>query len=151
MIKNLELSACLSVLANHYIGNLAFISGQSPYVLPITYFHDEVEKCILSYSAEGHKIEAMRKYEEVALYVGDISSIQKWQSVLVHGRFEELDGSTAKKYLRRFSDGVQETILRIKEEKPKFIQDFSSRLQNGKLPIVYRIHITDITGKYREE
>jgi nitroimidazol reductase NimA-like FMN-containing flavoprotein (pyridoxamine 5'-phosphate oxidase superfamily) len=150
MIGNLELSACLKVLANQYTGHLAFISGKSPYVVPITYFHDVAEKCILSYSAIGHKIEAMRKYNEVALQVEDINSIQKWRSVLIHGHFEELNGSTAKKYLHKFAEGVQETINRTKGDKPRFIQDFSSRLQRGKLPIVYRIHITDITGKFRE-
>jgi len=151
MIKDLKISECLELLGNNYIGRLAFVMGKSPYIVPITYFHDAEEKSILSYSAEGHKLEAMRQHDSVAFQVDDIESIQNWRSVQVHGKFEALTGSTAKKYLHRFAEGVQETIARLKGEHPKFIQDFSARLQNGNVPVVYRIQITDITGKVRSD
>lgn len=150
MIKNLELSECLDILGNNYIGRLAFVSHGDPYIIPITFFHDSEEKCILSYSAKGHKIEAMRNYDSVALQVDEIKSIQEWRSVLVHGKFKELDGTTAKSYLHKFAEGVQDAIKRKKGATPKFIQDFSSRLQQRGIPIVYRITINDITGKLRE-
>lgn len=151
MIKNLELTECLDLLGNNYIGRLAFVSHGDPYTVPITYFHDPEEKCILSYASEGHKIEAMRNHDSVALQVDEIKSIQEWKSVLVHGEFEELQGSTAKKYLHRFAEGVQNAITSKKGMVPKFIQDFSSRLQRGGIPIVYRISIYDITGKFRHD
>ena len=147
----MEISQCLELLGNNYIGRLAYISGKTPHINPITYYHDAEEKSILSYSSPGHKIEAMERYGEVAFQVDEIETIQKWRSVLVQGRFEELAGSTAKKYLHRFSEGVQQTIQKKGGETPKFIRDFSSRLQNRGLPIVYRIVITDIIGKYRED
>lgn len=149
MIKDLNQSDCLKLLDNNYIGRLAFIYGSSPYIVPITYFHDAEEKCILSYSAEGHKISSMRKYTSVVLQVDAIKSIQNWKSVQIHGNFEELHGSTAKKYLHKFAEGVQETIHRVQGSSPKFIQDFSIRLQQKKIPIVYRLSIVDITGKSR--
>lgn len=151
MTKKLEISECLKVLNSNFIGRLAYIFGDSPYVVPVTYFHDAEEKSILSYSTIGHKIKAMRKHEDVALQVDDIQSIQKWRSVLVHGQFEELEGSTAKKYLHRFAEGVQDTIVKSNGAKPKFIQDFTSRLQKGTIPIIYRIHISNITGKFRDD
>ena len=151
MLQTLDLTACLAILKKNYIGHLAFISGSSPYIVPITYYHDAEEKCILSYSAKGFKIAAMRNYHKVAFQVDDIESVQKWSSVLVHGNYDELHGSTAKKYLHRFADGVKETINSIEGEKPKFIQDFSSMLQKEASPIVYRIPITDITGKFRKD
>ncbi len=150
-IKNMETSECLKLLGDNYIGRLAYISGRTPHINPITYFHDAEEKCILSYSAPGYKIEAMEKHGWVALQVDDIRSIQQWRSVLVQGRFEQLEGSTAKKHLHRFAEGVQRTIAPKEGEAPKFIKDFSSRLQEREIPIVYRIHITDIVGKFRED
>ncbi|PWL37357.1 flavin mononucleotide-binding protein [Flagellimonas aquimarina] len=149
-IKNLKISDCLQLLNENYIGRLGFISHSSPHITPITYFHDAEEKSILSYSTEGHKINAMRKFPSVSLQVDEINTIQNWKSVLIHGRFEELQGSTAKKYLRKFSNGVQETIAKKIGESPKFISDFSSRLSERKLPVVYRVNINDISGKYRE-
>ncbi|WP_298930878.1 pyridoxamine 5'-phosphate oxidase family protein [uncultured Allomuricauda sp.] len=150
VIRDLKMDECLELLGENYIGRLGFIARSSPYITPITYFYDAEEKSILSYSTEGLKIDAMRKFPSVSLQVDEISTIQNWKSVLIHGEFEELQGSTAKKYLRKFSLGVQETIAKKVHESPKFISDFSSRLSERKLPIVYRIHINDISGRYRE-
>lgn len=150
-IKNMETSECLQLLGENYIGRLAYISAGSPHIVPITYFHDAEEKCILGYSSPGYKISAMEKYARVAFLVDDIPSIKQWRSVLIHGDFEELEGSTAKKYLQRFAEGVQYTISQREGEAPRFIRDFSSRLQERGIPIVYRIHITDIVGKIRED
>ena len=77
MTKNLEEKACLELLASNYIGHLAYISGKEPFVVPITYFHDADEKCIISYSANGHKIDAMRKYKQVSVQVEQITTIQE--------------------------------------------------------------------------
>jgi nitroimidazol reductase NimA-like FMN-containing flavoprotein (pyridoxamine 5'-phosphate oxidase superfamily) len=151
MIKNLEALECFKILENKYIGRLSYIFGKTPFIVPVTYFYDAEENSILSYSTKGHKIDSMKVHEDVALLVDAIESIQKWQSVQVHGRFEELEGSTAKKYLHKFSEGVQNTIVKTNGEKPKFIQDFTSRLKKQTIPVVYRIHISDITGKYRDE
>lgn len=128
MLKDLGQQECLELLGKNYIGHLAYISGKDPCTVPITYFHDAEEKCIISYSADGHKIDAMRTYDRVAFQVENITSIQDWESVQIHGTFEELEGAAAKRYLHRFAQGVQETIKRMENEKPKFIKDFSSRL-----------------------
>jgi len=147
MIKDLETLECIEILSANYIGHLGYISGKQPFVTPITYFYDLEEGSILSYSTNGHKIDAMKKHENVSLQVENIKSIQDWSSVLVHGTFEELKGNSAKSNLHKFAKGVQDTIERNKGEKPRFIRDFSSRLQQKEIPIVYRINIKDIKGK----
>lgn len=149
MITDLEISDCLELLGNNYLGHLSYIKDEGPYIVPITYYYDSEEKCILSYSSEGHKIDAMREKTSVAFQVEEITSIGNWRSVQISGKFEELKGNTGTNYLSRFAEGVQDTIGRSTNGKPKFIQDFSHRLQRGSLPIVYRIAITQIIGKSR--
>lgn len=151
MIHNLEMDDCLEVLAINYVGRLGYLYGQGPYIIPITYYHDPEEKCIISYSAEGHKLFAMRQYDKIALQVDEVKTIQSWRSVLVQGRFEELAGSDAKFYLHRFANGVQETLRKKQKEVPKFIKDFSSKLDSRGVPIVYRMLIDDISGKFRKD
>lgn len=146
----LDVEECNKLLSNNYIGRLAFISGANPFITPITYFYDVNENCILSYSSEGHKIDAMRKSKIVALQVDDIHTIQDWRSVMVHGEFEELKGSTAKHYLHKFAEGVQETIAKKEGTGAKFISDFSSRLTQKGIPIVYRIKLIEMSGKCRD-
>jgi nitroimidazol reductase NimA-like FMN-containing flavoprotein (pyridoxamine 5'-phosphate oxidase superfamily) len=150
-INNMDMEECMALLGNKYIGCLAYIFEGTPHINPITYFHDAEEKSILSYSSPGHKIKAMERYGEVAFQIDEINSIQNWRSVLVKGRFEQLKGSTVRKYMHKFAEGVQRAIQKKEGETPHFIKDFSSRLQNRELPIVYRLHITDIVGKFRAD
>lgn len=153
MIKDLDKKDCIELLQNNYIGRLAFISGETPYVIPITYYYyDEIDNCIISYALEGHKIDAMRENTSVSLEVDEIESVNKWKSVLILGAFEELSGIDAKNLLHEFSQGVKNLINLDQEEKDvQFIHEFSAKLgAEDSSPIVYRINIQEITGKFRE-
>ncbi len=150
MLKNLEIDECLKVLGNNHIGRLGYIFGQTPYIIPITFCHDADSKCLISYSSNGHKLHAMRLYNKVTLQVDEIESLQNWKSVLVQGRFEELEGSDAKLYLHRFADGVRELLQQKKEEVPRFIKEFSNTQENRGIPTVYRIIINDMFGKAKK-
>ena len=68
---------------------MGYIYLNKPYVVPITYFFDKEENSIICYSGEGHKLNAMRKHTAVSLLVEEIESIGNWESVLVHGVFEQ--------------------------------------------------------------
>lgn len=135
-------------MGKNYIGHLGYISASVPHVIPITYFHDAEEKCIISYSSEGHKLDAMRRFDSVSLQVDEITDVHHWQSVLIHGKFQELKGSTAKKYLHKFAEGVQK-IIEEQQGDAKFISDFSSRISGEEAPVVFMIRINGINGKER--
>jgi len=152
MIKDLNKKECIELLQNSYIGRLAFNVGESPYIVPITYYFDQNNNNVISYALEGQKIDAMRKNQSVSMEVDVIDSISQWKSVLVHGQFEELQGIDAKSQLHEFSQGVKDVINRNEAKKLQFIHEFSSKLRaDGASPIVYRIKISEITGKFREE
>ncbi|MGK0495024.1 MAG: nitroimidazol reductase NimA-like FMN-containing flavoprotein [Maribacter sp.] len=108
----------VELLTTNYIGHLGYISGTSPYIVPITFYYDKDTHTITSYSSEGHKINAMRKNPSVSLCVDEISSVVDWQSVLVHGTFEELSSIDAKHMLHQFSNGVKSIINRVPEKTP---------------------------------
>jgi nitroimidazol reductase NimA-like FMN-containing flavoprotein (pyridoxamine 5'-phosphate oxidase superfamily) len=151
MIKELNKKTCIDILSKNYIGRLAYIAKGEPYVVPITYhYFDHDNKSILSYSAEGHKIESMRKNRNVSLEVDEITSVNRWRSVLVHGLFEELEQIDAKFLLHQFAEGVKKVISEREKENPQFIGEFSSKLKGEGTPVVYRIRIQGITGKQRE-
>ena len=150
MIKKLDHNEELRLLRDNYIGHLAFIASGSPHVLPITYFYDSVHKRIISYASEGHKIEAMRKNRHVALSVDEITSVNEWRSIQVHGEFTEVQGPDAKFELHQFTEGVKEVISRREKRQLQFISEFSSKIESAGIPIVYHIKITGITSKFRE-
>jgi nitroimidazol reductase NimA-like FMN-containing flavoprotein (pyridoxamine 5'-phosphate oxidase superfamily) len=151
MIKNLRRKTCINLLGKNYIGRLAYISKGEPYVVPITYYYDKENNNIISYSTEGHKIDSMRISRAVSLQVDEVTSVNQWQSVVVHGLFEELHQIDAKFNLHKFSEGVKKVIGEREKQNPQFIGEFSAELKGEGLPIVYRIKILRITGKQRED
>jgi hypothetical protein len=149
MRRNLDEKECVALLEQNYIGRLAYISGGFPHIVPITYFYDSKTNSITSYSAEGHKIKEMRKNTSVCLAADEIASIGNWKSVLVQGIFEELTRIDAKHMLHKFSEGVKKVIHENYGENPKYISEFSAKLNAEDAPIVFRIKITEFTGKVR--
>ena len=150
IIQELESDQIREILRSHYIGSLAFISHSHPYVLPVTYFYDEPANCLISYSMEGHKIEAMRDNPAVSLGIYEMDSPMHWRSVLVHGRFEELQQIDAKASLHRFTEGIRKKISPKDEQARTYIENFSSKSQKRGIPLVYRIQIEDWSGKFRQ-
>jgi nitroimidazol reductase NimA-like FMN-containing flavoprotein (pyridoxamine 5'-phosphate oxidase superfamily) len=149
MFKNLEEKEIEFILENNYIGHLGYIFQNRPYVVPITYYFDKDNNAIICYSGEGHKISAMRRNNIVSLQVSEISTVNNWKSVLVHGKFEQHFGSHAKAYLHAFSLGVKDVIIEKEHEELDFISEFSSKIYKGDSPSVFLIKIEEITGKKR--
>lgn len=151
MYINLEEKDSLSLLKNDYLGHLSYIYQNRPFLVPITYFYDAEKNVIICYSAEGHKMNAMRKNNEVAFNIVDVDGLTKWKSVMVHGKFEQLFGSDAKSYLHTFSLGIKELIVRKELKELSFISEFSSKAINENLPMIFVIKVEEVTGKMRRD
>jgi len=137
----------IEFLSNNYVGNLAYISGNTPFMVPLTYYFDQEENVIISYSNEGHKIEAMRLNNNVSIQIAEIESLDKWKSVLLIGNLEELTVSETKMYLHKFSKNVKDILAKKENKNPELIDFFSSKLNNEGIPIVYKIKIHEIIGR----
>lgn len=139
---------CLEEVKKHYVAKLGYIMKDCPFIVPITYYFDERENCILAYSVQGHKIEGMRKNTTVCLYIDSITSVKKWKSVLVHGAFEELSEVDSAFYLNLLGEGVRDLLNDMDNKETKTMAEFSNiKFAHGK-PIVYRINIWDVTGRH---
>jgi nitroimidazol reductase NimA-like FMN-containing flavoprotein (pyridoxamine 5'-phosphate oxidase superfamily) len=150
MIRTLNKSEQLKLLETNYIGNLSYIYKNSPYIAPITYFFNKQDNAIIGYSAEGHKIKAMRLNNNVSLCVSEVHSINVWKSVLAQGVFVELTKSGAKAKLHEFSLGVKDLIINKELRELDFISQFSSKISTNELPVVFIIKIEEVTGKMRQ-
>lgn len=150
MIRTLDEDEMYQVLSNNYIGYLAYIYRNRPFIKPITYFFQKKNNILISYSGNGHKVHAMRKHGEVALEVAEIDSVNNWKSVLAQGTYQELSGSEAKAYLHDFSIGIKDLVIRKEGRTLDFISDFSSKIYNNDdSPIVYIIKIEEVSGRLR--
>jgi nitroimidazol reductase NimA-like FMN-containing flavoprotein (pyridoxamine 5'-phosphate oxidase superfamily) len=151
MIKNIKKDECYKIIDENYVGHLGYLSGITPFVIPITYYLNTDDKSIICYSEKGHKIDAMRNNKIVTLEIENIKSVNNWKTVLIQGQYEELDGSTAKYHLHKFSKGIKARVLKEEKISIESINQFSSKINKGKsIPVVFRINIEDISGKQRE-
>ncbi len=148
-MNNLTKEECLALLSNNYLGRIAYVLKGVPEIIPITYYYYPERHSLISYSSPGSKIDAMRINNLVSFQVDEISALDNWKSVLVFGEFEELSGIDAKHLLHVFSKGVKKVILEKEKLRPKFISDFSSKIEKDSIPIIYRINIREIKGKQK--
>jgi nitroimidazol reductase NimA-like FMN-containing flavoprotein (pyridoxamine 5'-phosphate oxidase superfamily) len=146
-MENLETHESVFLLKVNYLGHIAFVANNQLFIIPITYFYNDGGNEIIAYSGNGHKINAMRANPIVAFQVEDIKAINKWKSVLVHGKFEEINGTEAKFKLHQFANGVRAVISKKEEGNPQFISDFSSDIYSEETTIVYKIKLDDFVGK----
>lgn len=149
MIKSIKEEECKLMLHQNYIGHLAYVYHSKPFVVPITYFYEDNR--IVCYSNDGHKINALRLHDRVAIEVAEITSINNWKSVIAHGKYQELEGSAAKALLHEFSLGVKDVIMRKELRDLDYIHEFSSKIEGDDLPIVFVINIEEFTGKIRHD
>lgn len=149
MIEELDKKESIFILENNYIGYLGYVYQNKPWVVPITYYYDKKRNVVICYSGQGHKIEAMRKNKKVSLQISEITSVNNWKSVLIHGSFEQHFGSDAKAYLHEFSLGVKDVILKREMEDLDFISQFSSSIHETNSTVVFLIKLEEVTGKKR--
>ena len=76
------------LLSREVIGRLGYTDGSLVYVVPISYHYDGEH--VYCHTHEGLKVEIMRKNPIVCFEVDRLQDMANWQSVLAHGRFEEL-------------------------------------------------------------
>lgn len=150
MIRTLNKSERLMLLESNYIGNLSYIYRNRPFIAPITYFYNKANNEVIGYSAEGHKVTAMRKNGNVCLNVSEVDSVNEWKSVSAQGTFEELEGSAAKAKLHEFSLGVKDLIINKEHRELDFISQFSSKIYKDDIPIIFVIKVEEITGRMRK-
>ncbi|WP_299521403.1 pyridoxamine 5'-phosphate oxidase family protein [Winogradskyella sp.] len=150
MICNLKKHRCQQLLNENYIGHLGYVFKNKPFVLPITCYYNILKNTIICYSGEGHKIKALRANKNVSLEVAEISSVNKWQCVVVEGIYREFQGSTAKLNLHNFFEGVKNLIQKKEGKNPQFISEFSSKIYKQGPPVVFEIAISDVSGRERK-
>ena len=138
------------VLHSELVGRIGCCAAGQPYVVPVFYAYDGTY--VYGHSNEGMKIRMLRANPEVCFEVDHVESLVSWQSVIAWGRFEELEGEQA---------NLAEQVL-VQRAKP-FLAAAIGQLprqssESGSLSdataeqraIVYRIALTERTGRYQQ-
>lgn len=137
-----------ALLQSQYVGRIGCHADGLTYVVPVTYYYDGRD--IICHSGEGMKIDMMRKNPEVCFEADLIHDMANWQSVVVWGVFEELQGEAAKEAMNKLVNHV----LPVKTSATAHPHDpgnSSERRENrGFTAIIYRIKVREKTGRFEK-
>lgn len=149
MIGKLSDQQMQTILQQNMMGRIGCSNNAKIFVVPICYAYNG--KSIIAHSAEGMKIEIMRNHPQVCFEVDVITSITHWESVIVWGQYQEILDEKEKFYSMKF---LMSRLLQFSaSEKVHQAQAVVNEGDNGHFnsnirPVVYRITIEEMTGRY---
>ncbi len=149
MLGELNETQINNLLSSQVVGRLACTDGDKPYIVPVTYTYDG--EYIYGQTNVGKKLKLLRKNPHVCFEVDKMMDMRNWQSVIVHGKFEELNENDSTKAKEIFFEKVYpmqtSTTVHAHEHAVATVLDDSNRIKH----IMYRIKIKKITGRYEKE
>jgi len=151
MIGSLSYDAAKEVLQSNIVGRIGCNDGTKSYIVPVNYVFDG--KYIIAHSVVGMKIQMMRKNPKVCFEVDEIKNMTNWKSVIIWGEYQELteerDRYAAMKLFvdRTIRMKISETAI------PPEIsgQRLHPRSPGNIKPVVYRIVIEEMTGRFEKD
>jgi nitroimidazol reductase NimA-like FMN-containing flavoprotein (pyridoxamine 5'-phosphate oxidase superfamily) len=133
---------CEAILVRSDIARLACARDDQPYIVPIHFSFDSARRCLYAFSTVGQKIEWMRQNPKVCLEVEDITDRDHWTTVLVFGRYEEMDDSPA-------DTAARVSAQRLFEQRPEWWFPAAAKVgtQEHHAVVIYRISIDRLSGR----
>lgn len=137
-----------NLLRSEVVGRIGCHAGGFTYVVPVTYVYDG--SVIYAHTKEGMKTDMMRKNPAICFEVDEIKDLTNWQSVIIQGTYEELEGKEAEEALQSLVNrlhpmtGSETCIPRHGLDRPH------SPIDPTIVLVVYRIKIKEATGRYEK-
>ena len=149
MLGELNETQINNVLSSQVLGRLACTSKKEPYIVPLTYTYDG--EYIYGQTKKGKKLKMLRKNPNVCFEVDMMTDMANWQSVLVYGKFEELKNKKSGKardiLFKRVYPLMTSSTIHTHEHAVSSVVDDSNREK----PIMYRIKIKKVTGRFEKK
>jgi hypothetical protein len=147
MLGQLNEKQMEALLMRQVTGRLACHYNGETYIVPLNYVYKD--GIIYIHSGPGKKIDMMRKNPKVCFEVEEIESIFQWRCVIALGAFEEITDKDEKQQSRQLlTHRLMPLVSRPQQHASHGIAadelDIDTRID----PIVYRIRIKQITGRF---
>lgn len=138
-----------NLLTMQAVGRIGYSDGKKCYITPVTYAFDG--RYIYGQTNEGLKLDIMRINPFVCFEVDSMLNMANWESVIVWGYFEELDDKEAikaREYLyNSILDLLTSSTVHLHEHYPAHDTKTTNQIKR----IMYKIRITEKTGRYEKQ
>ncbi|HWY08938.1 MAG TPA: pyridoxamine 5'-phosphate oxidase family protein [Candidatus Acidoferrales bacterium] len=142
LIQELTSRESLELLARTRFGRLGCAQGGQPYVAPFYFgYHNNY---LYSFSTVGRKIEWMRANPLVCVQADEVVNPEKWASVIVFGRYEEIPDTPEWRDQRTFAHDLlsQNPIW----WEPGYEKTILHGVERPLVPVYFRILVAEISG-----
>jgi uncharacterized protein len=138
------------LLQTEIVGRIGGYAGDRIYVVPISYLYHEGS--IYGHSGLGMKIEMMRERPQVCFEIDHIDDLANWESVIVWGTYEELEGEEAQKAVQLLAGRLTPLISPQGGHLPHPWNDHGGSTEHilhraSRHGVVFRIRVTEKTGR----
>jgi len=145
MAKELDEEKIKQLLSEQIVGRIGCYADGIPYIVPVTYAYDD--GFIYAHSKEGMKTTIMKKNPDICFQVDEILNLATWWSVVIWGRFEEIQGEERDRAIKLLTDKIM-TLLEERRSLPAHGAIEHAKAAAVGEAIWYRIKVTRMTGRY---
>ena len=151
MIGKLAKEEMEQVLLSNVVGRIGCNDGVKNYVVPINYVFDG--KHIIGHSVVGQKIIMMRKNPDVCFLVDEMKNLTNWKSVIAWGEYQELEEERDRYIaMKLFVDRMMHLKISETAILPETSAERIHPRSPGRIkPVIYRIVIREMTGRYERD
>jgi nitroimidazol reductase NimA-like FMN-containing flavoprotein (pyridoxamine 5'-phosphate oxidase superfamily) len=144
MIGTLPPEAIERVLRRQHIDWLGMSEGDRIYIFPVAYGYDGRAIYLHSHAGAhgGLKVRLVRARPVACLEVEELTAPAQWQTVLVHGRYDELTTPAAR----------DAALAQIATQAGRTYPPSLAPYQGGAEElVVYRLRILEMTGRFEQQ
>lgn len=142
VIQELTAEECAAVLSRTGVGRLGCARFDQPYIVPVHVSFDASRRCLYAFSMIGQKIAWMRENPKVCVEVEEIVDRHHWTTVVVFGRYEEIERGPSDADARR-------RAAALFEQRDEWWLPAAGRVaaHEHQDAVIYRIDIERMTGR----
>jgi len=149
MLGNLNEEQIIKLLNEQTIGRIGVSAGNMTYIVPITYIYDN--NFLIGHTRTGQKVDMMRKNPNVCFEIDKMKDMSNWESVIIQGVYEELEGDTANTAFQKFFTRIKPMLPSITAHPHENIAKIrTTDISKKTHSVIFRIRIIEKTGRFEK-
>jgi len=150
MLGSLSISEIEDLLYRCNLGRIGCSHNGKIYVVPVNYVYDG--RSVIAHSVEGLKIRMMRGNPSVCFEVDEVHNNKNWQSAIAQGTYQEITGERERyEAMKLFVDRMLKLKISTTAHPPEMQPERLHQEHASAKPIIYRILLSEKTGRYEKE
>jgi nitroimidazol reductase NimA-like FMN-containing flavoprotein (pyridoxamine 5'-phosphate oxidase superfamily) len=138
-----------SLLKELPVGRIGCHADGITYIVPVNYVYDGVN--LYAHSAEGMKIDMMRKNPEICFQADAITNLQNWESVICWGKFEEITDMLEREHAMQKIINKVMPMMKDENAQPSHgFTNYTSDVGSEVELILYKIVLSKKTGRFEK-